>query len=262
MEYVPLDFPTHLAAGATPLRDIFCEHSKGRCAADHRAPPYPLRGALGEAMAQEDESPQKSNVAASAAYPAEISRGGIDEAELARRISRGDAEAERLLVRRFMRPITVVLKRHTTDPDLVQDLVQDTFISVLLSLRNGQLRMPEMLASFLLQTARNIAANARRKQVRHGPDADTERLAQLVDINRSPIDLVSDADLGVRVQAAIAGLGVRRDRELLRRHYLEDADRSALQSDFGLTAAQFDRVLCRARTRLREILGALIGDRT
>jgi RNA polymerase sigma-70 factor (ECF subfamily) len=52
----------------------------------------------------------------------------------------------------------------------------------------------------------------------------------------------------------LASLSQPRDRELLRRHYLEEADKQATCQVLGLDSAHYDRVLFRARQRLGKLL--------
>ena len=45
-----------------------------------------------------------------------------------------------------------------------------------------------------------------------------------------------------------------RDREILVRFYLQEEEKDAICRDLGLEADQFDKVLHRARARLKELL--------
>ena len=49
-------------------------------------------------------------------------------------------------------------------------------------------------------------------------------------------------------------MGVVRDREILRRYYLSDDDKQRICQDLQLTSAHFDRVLFRAKQRMRELI--------
>lgn len=57
-------------------------------------------------------------------------------------------------------------------------------------------------------------------------------------------------------------LSIPRDRELLRRFYLQDEDKEAICSDLGLSAQHFDRVLYRARQRMRDLIEEQKGLRS
>lgn len=179
------------------------------------------------------------------------SRLGFDDAELARRIAQGDRIAEIMLVRRFTRPIGAILRRHVADRDSIADLVQDTFEAVLTALRSGALRANDRLLAFMLQTARNLGANANRKGARRQTTCDLNAIALAVDESLSPFDVLLRNELRQTVLRLMEKLVVPRDRQLLVRYYREGQERNALQAEFGLTPDQFDRVLSRARRRLR-----------
>ena len=49
-------------------------------------------------------------------------------------------------------------------------------------------------------------------------------------------------------------LTVERDREILRRFYLRDEEKSIIRRDLDISAAHFDRVIYRAKDRLRRLL--------
>ena len=51
-----------------------------------------------------------------------------------------------------------------------------------------------------------------------------------------------------------------RDRDVLDRFYLRDQDKARICKELGLTPANFDRVISRARIRLRELLAKLHID--
>ena len=87
-------------------------------------------------------------------------------AELARRIAAGDAAAESELVERYSRGVLYLLRRTTRDPDLADDLHQETFRVVLERLRGKGIAEPERLAGFIRSTARNLFIGDYRKRAR------------------------------------------------------------------------------------------------
>jgi RNA polymerase sigma-70 factor (ECF subfamily) len=54
----------------------------------------------------------------------------------------------------------------------------------------------------------------------------------------------------------IASMGTPRDRLILTRFYLEEEDKDSICRDLSLDALQFDKVLHRARGRLKSLLEA------
>jgi DNA-directed RNA polymerase specialized sigma24 family protein len=62
--------------------------------------------------------------------------------------------------------------------------------------------------------------------------------------------------LAVRVKRILQELHSPRDREILVRFYLKEEEKEAICRDLALDADQFDKVLHRARGRLKELLEA------
>ena len=48
----------------------------------------------------------------------------------------------------------------------------------------------------------------------------------------------------------------QRDREVVKRFYLDEEDKDAICRDLGLSALHFDKVIFRARQRMRSLLEA------
>jgi RNA polymerase sigma-70 factor (ECF subfamily) len=91
-------------------------------------------------------------------------------AERARRIARsssGGARAdEDALYRQFAPRIRMFGLRHLRDPGAADDLVQEVILQTFQSLRAGQVREPERLASFVLGTCRLMVRNFKRTRER------------------------------------------------------------------------------------------------
>lgn len=169
------------------------------------------------------------------------------------RIERGDRDAEAELVSRYARGVRLVLLKRTGDPQVASDLGQDTFMLVLCKLRAGELRDPSKLASFISRIAVNLSIAYFRKERRyvHSPDgiiglhaAHIDRYGKEVDFNAACLQLKSVLRL----------LAVDRDQEILRRFYLSDDDKSVICQDLELSPAHFDRVLYRAKQRMRALI--------
>ncbi|UXI69756.1 RNA polymerase sigma factor [Tahibacter amnicola] len=175
------------------------------------------------------------------------------DAELVARIASGDRLAERALVQRYIRPILAVLNQRLHQPELARDLAQETFIIAMERLRGDGVDDPERLAGFLRQTAINLAIGEKRKVQRRRTDADSDGLAAAVDDSAGPLALLEQQQVTTLVRQLIAELPVPRDRDLLWRHYVLDHDKADLCRDYELSAEHFDRVLHRARSRLREL---------
>ena len=60
--------------------------------------------------------------------------------------------------------------------------------------------------------------------------------------------------IALQVKRILQELRTPRDRELLTRFYLQDQDKDAICRDLSLDTDQFDKVLHRARGRLKELI--------
>lgn len=86
-----------------------------------------------------------------------------NDAELVRQIGSGeDREAEAELVRRMAPRIRLYGLRHLRNEHAAEDLMQQVLITALEALREGRLRDPEKLTSFVLGTCRMTVLNLRR----------------------------------------------------------------------------------------------------
>ncbi len=85
-----------------------------------------------------------------------------EDAELARRTAAGDAEAFRRLTQRYYRPVGGFVLKRVRRPDLVEDLVQETFLEAFRSLKAG--RLPDHFSSWLFGIAHNCCGKWMRRK--------------------------------------------------------------------------------------------------
>jgi RNA polymerase sigma-70 factor (ECF subfamily) len=173
--------------------------------------------------------------------------------ELVSRIRAGDPAAESELATRYSRGLKLMLLKRTRDPHLASDCCHDTLLLVIQKLRSGQIEKPESLEAFIHQIAVNISIQHFRKEKRYDYQPDG-----IIEHNLAPMEEQPDTLDKVRAKRAIRELldqlGTPRDREILRRVYLLDEDKPEVCSALELSAAHFDRVLYRAKQRLRELI--------
>jgi RNA polymerase sigma-70 factor (ECF subfamily) len=86
----------------------------------------------------------------------------LSDAELATQIGTGSREAEGELFRRMAPRIRLYGLRHLRDAQAADDLTQQVLITALEALREGRLREPEKLASFVAGTCRMTVLDLRR----------------------------------------------------------------------------------------------------
>jgi RNA polymerase sigma-70 factor (ECF subfamily) len=182
-------------------------------------------------------------------------------AGLVRRIGEGDLQAETDLVARYSRGLLFHLRRMTKNPAASDDLHQETFRVVLERLRGDGLGAPEQLSGFIFRTARNLFLGEYRKQRRHGEGEAPEEIPETEDPAPGQLETVLREEEAALVQRLIGELGTERDRHVLLRFYVAEEDKERICGDFGLSALHFNRVLFRARQRLKELLLEQQGGR-
>jgi RNA polymerase sigma-70 factor (ECF subfamily) len=173
--------------------------------------------------------------------------------DLARRIAAGDSAAEAQLVERYSRGVLYLLRRTGAQPELADDLHQETFRIVLERLRRRGLEEPAGLAGFLRGTARNLALAERRKAARRRT-GDDDALAESPHPAPSPLHTTLAAEQAALVRQLIGELQTERDRQILLRYYLAEEEKERICADLELESLHFNRVLFRARQRFKELL--------
>ena len=170
----------------------------------------------------------------------------------------GDREAEGRMLQ-ALRPGVLAVLRFGAFHRWVdaEDLAQETLQVVVERVRAGTIDDPRKVFAFAAATARNLALNAARKMLRQQTVVDSElvdELAQNLETEQSDLSETEDRHLAQAVAELIEELPTERDRQLLMRFYLDGIDKQQLCPELGLSPKHFDRVLMRARSRLRTII--------
>src|ERR1044072_93504 len=174
-----------------------------------------------------------------------------DYTSLVNRIINGDATAEEELVARFKDPVSHIIRRIANNTSMVEDLSQDTFLTVIKKIRNGDVKQPESLGFFIAAVARNHALEQMRV-VRRRASEDLEHAEQVPDTSPTPLEKLQTAAQLAEIRQAMAEI-LPRYQELILRFYINEEPKEVLCADRGLTSAQFDGVLHRAGKRGRAI---------
>ena len=176
-------------------------------------------------------------------------RSRCDEVDLVSEIAAGKRRSEERLVRKYRPQLVCMLIKLTQDPHRAEDIAQETLIVVIEKLRNGAIRKPDLLTSFIYSTARYIYYGWLRKldnqvELREGMD-------DVISPETEPETAIQGyEDLAV-VHELIGQLPVQRDREVLSRHYIYDQTKPEICEALELSLNHYDRVISRARSRLK-----------
>ncbi len=175
------------------------------------------------------------------------------DGKLAVAIMDGCREAEAKLWPRYARGIRAVLWSSCRDEDLILDLRQQTMVAVIVALREKRLKNPNGLSAFVIRTAKNILSAHFRVEMRRRTDCDTEAVETQPYLGESAADEYLRRQRAWLVRQYLGELRQERDRELLTRYYLLGQEKADICAALELTAKHFDRVLFRAKGRLRDL---------
>jgi RNA polymerase sigma-70 factor (ECF subfamily) len=183
--------------------------------------------------------------------PAELQGSWVGRAKA------GDRGAQRMLVRRYQRPVGAILRRMLGPAGLdhlVEDLAQETFLRALRALPRFDLDGPAKLSTWLLRIASRLAINEleRRRPV-------TEALPTTNEVHRGPA--AADEEHGRRqvaaaIQAAVGELAPQYRAAFLLREYheLDYAEiAETLELDLGTVKSRLHRARMALRQKLEEV---------
>lgn len=174
-------------------------------------------------------------------------------AEIVKRVHAGDKSAEKELVELYYQPVMLLLQVRCHDNALAEDICHDTLALVIEKLRKQPIDHPERLGSFVRQVAHNLFISDYRRQQRQNTKTDTEFIQHLVSEQTSAEYELQLQQLQELVQQLVDEMPKVRDQQILRMHYLTDLQKPVICKRLDLSSKNYDRVIFRARNRLREI---------
>jgi RNA polymerase sigma-70 factor (ECF subfamily) len=149
--------------------------------------------------------------------------------------------------------LRILIARRTGDPHVAADLLNDAVCTAWEKWRAGLIERPNQIAGYIFQVAMNLLRN-RRRMVAERADRRTDlELLDRLQVSAEPEPHVEE-EIARRVKDMIRAMDSQRDRVILVRFYLDEEDKESICRDLRLTPAQFDKVLHRARKRLRQLL--------
>jgi RNA polymerase sigma factor (sigma-70 family) len=180
--------------------------------------------------------------------------------ELVVRIGKGDLSAETELVKKYWRSLFFIINRRCNDNQLASDITQDAFIVVIAKARSGEINTPDAIAGFIRQTGVNLLIAHFRKETRRATDTHGEVSFEIPDDKSNVERAVESRDSLKLVQQLISEMKVERDKDLLISYYAKEEEKTSICKRLELTPAHFDRVLFRARSRLKQLIDFKLGD--
>jgi RNA polymerase sigma-70 factor (ECF subfamily) len=161
------------------------------------------------------------------------------------------AEVEALIASQYPGLRLLILSR-TRNPALCNDLLQEAVATTWEKWLAGQIARPDQIGGYVFQVAMNLLRNHRRSfaertDKRVEPDAAESLTAQ------ESADTGLQDGIAERIRVLLEELP-ERDRFIVKRFYLDEEDKETICREWGgLSALQFDKVIHRARGRLRTL---------
>ena len=184
----------------------------------------------------------------------------LSNSELCKFVSQGSASAEQQVYQNNIGMAQKEAFRWLNNREDAADIAQDALLTVLCKLRDGFLEEPEKLEGFIRRTVKFSAIGFLRKH-------SVSKTVNVASIAENSISSEFDGfvytakkEIDNKVVVLLESLQQGRDRNLLKQHYLNQVPKTTLCSQFDLEPAQFDRVIHRARSRLRKSIELLAPD--
>ena len=177
------------------------------------------------------------------------------------RLRTGDPETEHHFVSYFSDLILIKLRSRQLPADAIQEIQQETFVRVLVSIRrNGGLKTPDRLGPFVNSVCNNVMreyfrANSRQDQLDGSfidpPDQRADLDSALVSAEAKKLVLIVLDQLP------------NRDREVLREVFLEDevGDRDQLCRRLGIERDYLRVLLHRAKKNFKSLYQDMIAQK-
>ncbi len=179
------------------------------------------------------------------------------DADLARRVQRGDRDAFELLARRYLRPVHAVAASFLKERADVEDAAQETFMRALRAI--GRFDASRPFAPWLYQIARNVARNRVAQTVSRRSDPMSDFEDRLPDQGAPPDSGVETAELRRLIAEAVAELPEQR-RTAFRLADVEGYPAVEVARLMGLTPGAVRAHIHHARRDLRSRLEHLVKD--
>lgn len=183
-----------------------------------------------------------------------LAGSNLEPAELVDKIHLGDTVAESAFVNRYSRSLLLLLRNRIKDDEFaVNECAQEAFLTTLEKMRAGKIREPEKIAAFLRKTAIYISINYYRQQKRFVALSHDNIIHLRTNANTAEAEIYS-RQINSILREVLIMLPMNRDREILENFFLQEQPKIEVCRKLGLSIPHFDRVLSRAKKRLRKTI--------
>lgn len=167
------------------------------------------------------------------------------------RLQAGDFRTQEHFVAYFSELIQLKLRSRLNSPQAIEDVRQETFTRVFAALRGGKLRQPERLGSFVNSMCNNVLLEHYRASSRDS-SLDDEEQQDFPAPNVDVLGTIAAKQMGEKIREILEEMP-ERDRRLLREIFLEERDKDAVCSDFGVDREYLRVLLHRAKQSFKSL---------
>ena len=167
------------------------------------------------------------------------------------RLHAGDFRTQEHFVAYFTELIQLNLRSRLHSPQAIEDVRQETFTRVFAALRGGKIRQPERLGAFVNSMCNNVLLEHYRASSRDS-SLDDEEQEDFPAKNVDVLGAVAAKQMGEKIREILEEMP-ERDRRLLREVFLEERDKDAVCSDFGVDREYLRVLLHRAKQSFKSL---------
>src|SRR5579863_2766129 len=151
------------------------------------------------------------------------------DADYVRRLGEGDAATENHFAQYFGELIRTKARIRLRSPQLADDIRQETLLRVLRSARKGTIEHPERLGAYVSMVCNNVMLELFRRDRRLSPLPED---AGEISSNQASTEGEMIQDQRKALVARALGELAPKDRELLKRIFLDEHDKDAVCEEF------------------------------
>jgi RNA polymerase sigma-70 factor (ECF subfamily) len=173
----------------------------------------------------------------------------LSDRELVSSVEQGDKLAEDALYQKYSDRLYFLALSELHSREDAEDVRAETFTRVLRALRDGKLRKPDSLSSFMVGIALNVIRESRRQRFGTEPLADHE--PELVG-DASPEKVFLDQEVSRSITEVVKQLKPR-ERQFLRMYYYDELPKQEIARVLGVKPERLRLIKSRALQKFREI---------
>jgi len=174
--------------------------------------------------------------------------------DLAVQITAGDSSASNKFVQLNYQWLLFIIRKKFSNSNNHEDIVQDTFILVINHLQQGKVLDLTAVLAYLRSTAINIGFDYLRKDSKFVSALNQELIEAIEDAKNDVLSTMIWNDKVKYAKQVLNELKIPRDKEILNRFYFKDQSKTSICKELNLESIHFDRVLYRAKERLKELI--------